>query len=145
LPLNVTVTRKAGDVPDGNVLSSQRPNLVLGVPLYLDYGATGMWLNPAAFSVPAAGTWGNLGRDVLRAPGLFQVDMAISKKFPVRERFAVEVGVEGFNMLNHPQLAAPSANISSTSNFGHITSPVNTSPVGAGAPRQLQFLARFAF
>ena len=145
LPLNVTVTRKAGDVPDGNVLSSQRPNLVLGVPLYLDYGATGMWLNPAAFSVPAAGTWGNLGRDVLRAPGLFQVDMAISKKFPVRERFAVEVGVEGFNMLNHPQLAAPSANISSTSNFGHITSPVNTSPVGAGTPRQLQFLARFAF
>jgi hypothetical protein len=70
----VSVTRKATDVPDGNVLSTQRPDRVPGAPLYLDYGATGLWLNPAAFSVPAKGTWGNLGRNVLRAPGLFQID-----------------------------------------------------------------------
>jgi Carboxypeptidase regulatory-like domain len=145
LPLNVTVTRKAGDVVDGNVLSPQRPNLVPGVPLYLDYGSTGKWLNPAAFAVPAVGTWGNLGRDVLRAPGLFQIDSALSKRIPVSERMAVELGVEGFNLLNHPQLAAPAANISSTSNFGKITAPINTSPVGAGTPRQFQFLARFSF
>jgi hypothetical protein len=145
LPLNVTVTRKATDVPDGNVLSPQRPNLVPGVPLYLDYGSTGKWLNVAAFSVPAVGTWGNLGRDVLRAPSLFQIDTALSKRFPIRERLAMELGVEAFNLFNHPQLAAPAANISSTSNFGRITAPINTSPVGAGTPRQLQFLARFSF
>ena len=60
LPLNVTVTRKATDVLDGNVLSSQRPDLVPGVPLDLDYRTTGLWLNPAAFAVPAKGTWGGL-------------------------------------------------------------------------------------
>ena len=145
LPINVSVSRKATDVPDGNVLSTQRPDLVPGVPLYLDYATTGLWLNPAAFKVPAVGKWGNLGRNVLRAPSLFQIDTALSKKTRLTERIGLEFGVELFNILNHPQLGVPSSNISSTSNFGRITSPINTSPVGAGTPRQVQFLARLSF
>jgi hypothetical protein len=145
LPLNVTVSRKATDVVDGNVLSSERPNLVPNVPLYLDYGTTGLWLNPAAFSVPGKGTWGNLGHNALRAPGLFQIDTSLSKDTHLTENMGLELGVEAFNILNHPQLGAPAANISSSSNFGRITSPINTSPVGAGTPRQLQFFARLNF
>ena len=38
LPLNVTVSRAASTLPDGNALSAQRPNIVPGVPLYLNYG-----------------------------------------------------------------------------------------------------------
>lgn len=145
LPLNVTVSRKATDMPDGNALSAQRPNLVPGVPLYLNYGTTGLWLNPAAFSVPAQGTWGNLGRNVLRAPGLFQIDTSLSKNVRLHENLSLKLGVEAFNVLNHPQLGAPKANISSSSNFGRITSPINTSPVGAGTPRQFQFFGRLSF
>lgn len=145
LPVNVSITRKATDVPDGNTLSGQRPDLVPGVPLYLDYGSTGRWLNPAAFAVPAVGKWGNLGRNVLRAPGLFQIDTGLSKKTRVTEQLGLELGVQVFNILNHPQLAAPAANISSTSNFGRITAPINATPVGAGTPRQIQFLARLSF
>jgi hypothetical protein len=145
LPLNVSVTRKATDVPDGNVLSTQRPDLVPNVPLYLDYGTTGLWLNPAAFSVPAKGTWGNLGRNVLRAPGLFQIDTSLAKRLRLTERMGLEFGLEAFNILNHPQLGAPAANTSSTSNFGRITSAINTSPVGAGTPRQFQFFTRLSF
>lgn len=144
LPLSVTVTRTAASLLDGNTLSAQRPNLVPGVPLYLDYGTTGRWLNIAAFSAPAAGTWGNLGRNVLRAPGLFQMDTALSKRTRVTERASVEFGVQVFNIMNHPQLGAPAVNTSSTANFGRITAPVNTSPVGAGTPRQMQFLLRLA-
>jgi hypothetical protein len=62
---------------------------------------------------------------------------------------ALEFGVEAFNLLNHPQLGVPAANISSASTsptgFGHITSTVNTSPVGSGTPREVQFLTRFTF
>jgi hypothetical protein len=145
LPFNVSVTRAATSVPDGNVISAQRPNLVTGVPLYLDYGTTGLWLNPAAFAIPANGTWGNLGRDVLRAPSLFQVDTALSKKTRITERTGLELGFQFFNVLNHPQLGVPSANISSTSNFGKITAPINTSPIGAGTPRRVQVFARFSF
>jgi hypothetical protein len=145
LPLNASVTRKATDVLDGNVLATERPDLVPGVPLYLDYGSTGMWLNPAAFAVPAKGAWGNLGRNVLRAPGLFQVDTALSKRIPIRERVGIDFGVEAFNIMNHPQLGAPSANISSTTSFGRILSTVNSSPVGAGTPRQIQFMLRLNY
>jgi hypothetical protein len=145
LPLNVSVTRKATDVLDGNVLGTQRPDLVSGVPLYLDYGATGLWLNPAAFVVPAKGTWGNLGRNVLRAPGLFQIDTALSKRIPIRERVGFDLGVAAFNILNHPQLGAPGANISSTSNFGRILSTVNSSPIGAGTPREIQLMLRLTY
>jgi hypothetical protein len=145
LPVNVTISRKATDVPDGNTLASQRPNRVPGVPLYLDYASTGLWLNAAAFAAPAPGTWGNLGRNVVRAPGLFQIDTALGKKTRLRENVSLDMGIQFFNVLNHPQLGAPAASISSTSNFGRITSPINTSPVGAGTPRQVQLLMRLSF
>ena len=145
LPLNLTVSRKATDVLDGNTLSAERPNLVPGVPLYLDYGTTGRWLNPAAFAVPAVGTWGNLGRNVLRAPGLFQIDSSLTKQTRLSEQFGLQFGIQIFNVMNHPQLGAPGANFSSASNFGRITAPINTSPVGAGTPRQMQFLMRLSF
>ena len=141
----MTVTRAATDVLDGNTLSSQRTNLVPGVPLYLDYGTTGKWLNIAAFSAPAKGTWGNLGRNALRAPGLFQFDTALSKKTQLTERTGMEFGIQFFNIFNHPQLGSPAANISSTSNFGRITSLVNSSPIGAGTPRKIQLMMRISF
>ena len=86
LPINVTVTRKATDMPDGNSLSSLRPNLVDGVPLYLDYRTTGLWLNSAAFLVPAVGTWGNLPRNYVRGPSLVQFDTGLDHVIAI-ERF----------------------------------------------------------
>ncbi len=145
LPLNVSITRAATAVKDGNTLSVQRPNLVPDVPVYLDYGTTGRWLSPAAFSIPAAGTWGNLGRNAFRAPGLFQMDTAITKQTRLTEKVGVQIGLQIFNLMNHPQLGAPASNFSSTANFGKITAPINTSPVGAGTPRQMQLLMRVTF
>ena len=130
LPLNVTVTRTAASLPDGNTLSSQRPNLVPGVPLYLDYASTGRWLNIAAFAVPRQGR------------GEIWDAMPCAR---LTERTSLELGVQVFNVANHPQLGNPATNISSTANFGRITNPINTSPVGSGTPRQIQFLARIAF
>jgi hypothetical protein len=144
MPINVTVTRKATDMPDGNTLSSQRPDLVPGVPMYLDYATTGKWLNPAAFAVPAPGTWGNLPRNAVLAPGLFQVDTALTKRVRLSGRTGLEFGLQVFNVFNRPQLAAPNASISSAS-FGRITSLVNSSPIGVGTPRQMQLETRISF
>lgn len=145
LPLNVSITRAASAVKDGNTLSVERPNLVPDVPVYLDYGATGRWLNPAAFSIPAVGTWGNLGRNAFRAPGLFQMDTAVTKQTKLTEKLGLQIGLQIFNIMNHPQLGAPASNFSSSANFGKITAPINTSPVGAGTPRQMQILMRLTF
>ncbi|MDX6710842.1 MAG: hypothetical protein QOH96_1858, partial [Blastocatellia bacterium] len=78
LPLNITVTRKAGDLPDGNT-SGQRPNLVPGVSIYPDNQTISNWLNPAAFSLPTKGTWGNLGRFAARGPGTYEIDGSLTR------------------------------------------------------------------
>jgi hypothetical protein len=55
------MTRKATALADGNT-SSQRPDLVPGVPIYAANQTIDHWFNPAAFALPANGAWGNLGR-----------------------------------------------------------------------------------
>jgi hypothetical protein len=58
------------------------------------------WINPAAFQVQAAGTLGNLGRSNVPGPGFFQIDMALSRTFRVRERMNLEARGEAFNLTN---------------------------------------------
>src|SRR3712207_5733508 len=79
-PLTISVNRSAADLPDGNN-SGQRPDLVPGVSPYPSEQTPDRWLNIEAFAVPARGTWGNAPRNFLRGPGLFQVDLALQKRF----------------------------------------------------------------
>ncbi len=81
LPVNITMSRKSGDLPDGNT-SSQRPNLVPGVPIYAANQTINNWFNPAAFSLPAKGTWGNAGRNLAVGPGMYEIDTNLQKSFP---------------------------------------------------------------
>jgi len=145
-PLNVTVDRSATVVPDANT-NNQRPNLVSGVSLTPPGGATpSEWINPAAFAVPAAGTFGNAGRDIGRAPGLWQADLGASKRIALSERYQLQFRVEAFNIFNRAQFGAPNADISAgPGEFGVITQPVNTTPIGTGTPRQVQLALRLEF
>jgi hypothetical protein len=146
LPVNITVTRTSSALPDGNA-GNQRPNVVPGVSLIPAGGSTpSQWINPTAFSVPEPQTWGNAGRNLLRGPDLWQVDTAASRRLAVRERLALELRGECFNLLNRAQFGNPAANISSPSSFGRITSLVNTTgPTGSGTPRQFQLALRAIF
>ena len=145
LPTNITVTRSASVMPDGNS-ANQRPNYNAGVSLTPAVGSTALqWINPAAFSVPAAGTWGNLGRNAFRGPALWQADLAVQRRFALRERMAIELRGECFNLFNRAQYANPLADLASPSTFGRITSVVNTGPTGSGTPRQFEIAARLVF
>jgi len=151
-PVNVTVDRSASAVPDGNNMN-QRPDLVPGVSLTPPGGATiGEWINPAAFAVPANGTFGDAPRDLARGPGAWQIDMGIAKNIPLTERAQLEFRAEFFNIFNHPQYGLPLSDFSvapGTNGFGNINSTVSTttpvSPVGTGTPREMQFSLRFSF
>ena len=138
-PVNITVSRSTSAVPDGNT-NDQRPNLVPGVPLYLPGGN----LNPAAFTIPAAGTFGDVPRNFLRGPGAWQSDMALSKHIPIREQVQLQFRAEVFNVFNKALFANPDGNISDSA-FGVIQSPLNTTPVGMGTPRQFQFMLKAQF
>ncbi|HLK65756.1 MAG TPA: TonB-dependent receptor [Bryobacteraceae bacterium] len=147
LPLNVTLSRSASALPDG-INSNQRPDVVLGQPLYpANQGAT-LWLNPYAFTTPPNGRWGNAGRDTLRAPGIWQADTSLEKRFPVRERFAITLRADLFNVFNRAQLGSPNVkwtNPAQGTTFGAITSAYTTAAIGTGTPRQMQFMLRFSF
>jgi hypothetical protein len=143
LPVNITISRKAAALPDGNT-SSQRPNLVPGVSIYAANQSINNWFNPAAFSTPANGTWGNLGRYIANGPGNYEFDTSLQKRFRVTERLGINLRAAAYNLLNHPQYATPSGSLSSSS-FGRITGTLNSGAVGMGAPRRIEFMLRAEF
>ena len=143
LPLNVTISRPASALPD-QINSGQRPDCVAGASLYPAQQTVQQWLNPAAFTMPAPGTWGNCGRNLVRAPGLWQVDTALQKRIPLTERTALSFRAEMFNLFNRAQYGSPIVSLPN-GNFGLITSAFNTTPTGAGTPRDLQFMLRLEF
>jgi hypothetical protein len=148
-PIDITLTRPTSALPDGNN-ANQRPNLVPGVPLYPANQTIDNWLNPAAFAIPAPGTWGNLGRYAARGPGVFELDSALQKKFLLTERVGLNFRAEVFNLFNRAIYANPSSNLGSDplsppASFGRITSLLNTGAVGTGTPREFQFAVRLDF
>jgi hypothetical protein len=145
LPVNVTLSRSALNVPYGYTVN-QRPDLVPGVSLAPPGGSTpSQWINPAAFASPAKGTFGNAGRDIARGPDFYQLDLGLSKEFAITERASVEFRWEVFNAFNRAQYGQPSGDITVPSQFAVITSTINTTPVGTGTPRQMQFMLRAVF
>jgi hypothetical protein len=88
----------------------ERPDLVPGVPLYL-YGSQypgGKRYNAAAFTDPPDGVQGDLGRNVLRGFGAWQIDFALHRTFRLSESTSLQFRAEAFNILNHPNFANPS-------------------------------------
>lgn len=82
--------------------------------------------NPA-FAVPAPGTFGNSGRNILRGPGIEDVDFSLGKnfKFPLpHETGNLQLRFDALNGLNHPNFSTPNVNLG-TSSAGIITSTTN--------------------
>jgi hypothetical protein len=94
------------------------------------------YFNTSAFAVPALGTFGTGGRDILIGPGTQNLDAGMFKDFNFSESRRFEIRWEVFNSLNHANFANPTAALSSA-NFGRILS--------AGNPRIMQLAAKFYF
>ena len=97
------------NIPGGNSRGTQRPDLVPGVDPYLRDGVR--WLNPAAFTTPQAGTFGNLPRNFLRGPSFAQADLVVSKDFRLGNSQALQLRWEMFNIVNRLNYENPAANL----------------------------------
>src|SRR5271170_5208392 len=96
-----------------SLLIPERPNLIgnpnAGVcPNGAAVGTVSCWFNPSAFVVPPAGQFGNAGRNILRGPAFAQFDASLHKDFAIAERRKITVGVEAYNLFNHPNFGVPS-------------------------------------
>ncbi|HEX4275699.1 MAG TPA: TonB-dependent receptor [Bryobacteraceae bacterium] len=134
---------RAGTDVNGDGDTFDRINLV-GDPfanLPAQSGPTSrVWVNKAAFALPAAGTLGNLGRNAIYGPGFFSIDPSAFKEFRINERFKAQFRAEIFNVLNWTNYANPTVTFNSGS-FGTITNTRNGSGapgLGFGEPRNMQ-------
>jgi hypothetical protein len=91
----------------------------------------------APFATPGPGSIGNMRRNALRGPSFTNFDFSLQKNFPVAENKTFQLRADFFNLLNHPNLGLPTANLNS-GQFGTITS-MN------GNPRFMQLALRFDF
>ena len=131
LPLNLTVN---GNPSNSGPYGADRPNVVgswqLANPTVQE------WFNTAAFVKNAPYTYGDAGRNILRGPGLFNLDLAAHKQFRISERFTAQLRLESFNATNTPALGAPNTTVGSPQ-FGQISS--------AGTPRDNQIGLKLLF
>jgi len=113
----------------------------IGGPATLDSGRShgamiAQYFNTSVFVKNALGTFGNSGKNILRAPRFFGADVGLLKSNRITERVSTQFRAEFFNVFNHVNFNGPSANLSSAS-FGQITS--------AGDPRILQLALKLQF
>jgi len=110
IPLNIGLTGATG--------LATRPNVVAG------QSAAGPqtqseWFNIAAFSFPAAGFFGNAGQNIVRGPGVEQIDASLFKRFRIGERFSVHLRGEAFNIFNHTNWSGVSTSLGA-GDFGQV-------------------------
>ncbi len=125
------------------ITNATRLNCVAGVDPVFSNPNQSAWLNPAAFTNTAAGTFGTCARNNLRGPWRGNQDISVVKHFRITERKDLEFRTEMFNAPNHVILSNPNAGWGNGSNatpsktFGTIT--------GAGNMRQIQLALKFNF
>jgi Carboxypeptidase regulatory-like domain len=123
--------------------NTYRPDCVLSNNQATNYSAPLNQLNPAAFSVPPVGVFGNCQRNVARGPIFVQPDVGVVKLTNLTDRLSFEFRGEFFNIINHPNFANPGATLGGAG-FGQSTSTIGSN-LGNGTARQTQFSAKFIF
>jgi hypothetical protein len=110
------------------------------VPSQIVGAAAGFYLNPAAFAIPAAGTFGNCAPRAFHGPGLENADLSLFKQFFLAERWKLELRSEFFNSFNHPNFTNPNSSITASSlgSFGRVFNTVTD-------PREIQFAMKLYF
>ncbi len=123
-------------------------NPFANVPASNHATGTMYWFNPAAFALPAQGTYSNETRNEFYGPATHQIDFSLFKNFKVKERVTIQFRAEIFNLFNFRNLSEPVNNVSSSS-LGQITSTYDVSygspGIGTGAPRNVQLALKVIF
>ena len=127
---------------DGDTRNSDRPevNPSFSGPIVLRKPA--QWFSPNAFSLPAAGTYGNLGRGTFSGPGLADVDVSLAKDSALAEKIKVQFRAEFFNVLNRANFDTPNPILFSG---GAISSTAGLITATATTSRQIQFGLKLLF
>jgi hypothetical protein len=135
---------------DGDTRNPDRPSInpAFAGPVVL--GSPNQWFNPNAFTLPAFGTYGNLGRATLTGPGLATLDLSLFKTAAISEKVSLQFRAEFFNLPNHANFGPPNATVFTNGTTTASTTPAISPTVGlitatATTSRQIQLGLKFIF
>jgi len=137
---------------NGDTRNPVRPNRAPGFQGPLYSRTVQQWFNPAAFTAPYPGTFGDLGRDTLTGPGLSELDLSVAKSTTIREGLHAQFRAEFFNVLNHSNFTTPNPVVYSSGPTPKTpTAEAEASPTAgvisatATTSRQIQFGLKLLF
>ncbi len=143
-PMTITTTDNSLQNPRGSARPNQigEPTLTSDPDCYiynpLNRACSGVSGN-VAFSAPALGTFGSAGVGTVRAPGYFNWDLGVGKKFNVTESQYIDFRAEFFNFTNTPSFSPPTTTWTATSlTFGQVGGTVSP-------PRIIEFALKYHF
>ena len=119
-----------------------------------EIGPNKMWFDPLAFRQPTGVRFGTTGRNIIRGPGIVNLDLSLFRTFALTERMKVEFKAESFNLSNTPKFANPGSSVANMrlnadgtiqtlNNFSSITS--TRTDLAAPAERRFRFGLRLTF
>jgi len=108
-------------------------------------GSLNLWFNPNCYQLEPVGTYGNTGRDSLRGPGFFDMDIALLKDTKINEQLRLQFRAEFFNILNHENFDLPANSVFSASGAINATAGRITDSNPGSTPRQIQFGLKLMF
>ena len=132
IPVNVTISQDQANTGQ----TSQRPNRIGPIDASSCGSVIVACVNSSAFAMPALYTYGNSAMNPFYGPGLVNLDSALAKAFPIRERLNFQFRLDAYNTFNHVNWGSPNGVWGSPS-FGNITT--------AGPMRTFEVTCRLAF
>jgi Carboxypeptidase regulatory-like domain/TonB-dependent Receptor Plug Domain len=127
---------------DGDTRNPDRPSLnpAFSGPILLDN--PNQWFNPNAFILPAAGTYGNLGRGTFVGPALANLDASLFKTTALSEKTSLQFRAEFFNVLNHANFNTPNTTVFSS---GAVSASAGLITATSTTSRQIQLGLKLIF
>jgi hypothetical protein len=157
----VPVTPQINVRRSGYLFSANRPNLLpsqsnnpthgpsigcAAVEAGRAVGSPNLFFDPCVFAVPEAGTLGNLGRNTLIGPSVFNLDVSLQREFGLGSSRRLQFRAEFFNLTNHPNFRTPaSGSIQVFTGSGRFNTTAWRYTGTATTSRQTQFALRFSF
>lgn len=120
-----------------NTTGGIRPDRIADGNLPRDQRGPDRWFDASAFVVPSGFRFGNSGNFILEGPGLVNLDLMVSRSFPISERMRIDFRGEFFNLANEAHFLFPNATI------GQPTTGVISQTVDSA--RQIQFGLKLIF
>jgi hypothetical protein len=143
-PFTVTSSGTSLNAPGSTQTADQ---ILPNVQILGDIGPNSSYFNPLAFAPVTGARFGTSGRDILRGPGLFNLDASVFRSFRIREKINLQFRAESFGLTNTPQFSNPGANVSSATFSGGTIKALNGYTVisSSTGERQLRFALKLIF